>query len=424
MATVDFFNWTAPPVTGGPHTNTEILLTEDDFPAAMIDGGAQSIANGGGNFRAYTAADKITQLPLDVVRFVTGGTPDIRVWLTYPSFDTGSNIYIETDDAVTTQPAVGAAFGQHAVWSPDFHAASHDGLTDIVSGATILDDGSGASTTSPLGPCYAAVRGRYSDASIADVTSTFTYEFWTDVGSATGTFISRRDGSTHQTQSYIISGTYGCATTGLTNNNVGSSSAGWQHVVYTFPSATNASVYRGGAALTTGNDLVSISNQPTIPLRYGFRGNGGVGTVGAGIGANLAEMRVRKSVRSSAYYAMIYDNQSAVSSAWGTVGLLNGGGTPIKGVQFIWRNKSNIPEGNLTNISVAVYSQLLPGDFGTALEQSNTLSSAGNGLFKIDLDSTGVSMSDTVFVIAYDLDGTDHRNSQNFCGRLVVGDIQ
>ena len=41
------------------------LLTEDNFPAAAIDGGTTSILNGGGNLRCYTDDTKSTQLPID-----------------------------------------------------------------------------------------------------------------------------------------------------------------------------------------------------------------------------------------------------------------------------------------------------------------------------------------------------------------------
>ena len=138
-----------------PSSQTDFtwLATEDNFPTAAIDGGGTSIDNGGGNLRCYTDDTKATQLPIEVVSFVTGGTPSVQVWGLSGTLNVASTVYIEADEVATTQPAVGAAFGRNAVWV-DYLIVSHlniDGTT--TSGAYINStggsDGTGVSMSLP-----------------------------------------------------------------------------------------------------------------------------------------------------------------------------------------------------------------------------------------------------------------------------------
>lgn len=110
------------PTIAGSHTNFPVVLKTADFPAAAIDGGASSILNGGGNLRAYTDDTKATRLPVDIVRFVTGGSPDVEAHIRVPSAATGATIYIEADDVETVQPAVTNQYGRNAVWSECYAA--------------------------------------------------------------------------------------------------------------------------------------------------------------------------------------------------------------------------------------------------------------------------------------------------------------
>jgi len=118
---------TLPTITGS-HSDFSVLLVAGSFPTAAVNGGSSSIINGGGNLRAYTDDTTAVQLSLEIVRFVTGGSPDIQVWVKIPSAFTGATIYIEADSVATTQPAVGAAFGRNAVWS-GYESVLHDGST-------------------------------------------------------------------------------------------------------------------------------------------------------------------------------------------------------------------------------------------------------------------------------------------------------
>jgi len=93
-------------------------FTDADLGAAgdPIGGGANSIANGGGDMQIFSDTGTTTRLPIEVVTFVTGGSPDAQVWVRTPSYTSGDTITIGRDDTQTTQPAVGAAFGRNATW--------------------------------------------------------------------------------------------------------------------------------------------------------------------------------------------------------------------------------------------------------------------------------------------------------------------
>jgi hypothetical protein len=119
------FTYTLPTISG-THTDFPVVLKTADFPSAAVDGGASSLLNGGGDLRAYTDNTKTTRLPLDVVRLVTGGTPDCEVHVKVPSAATSSTIYLEADAIETAQPAVTDTFGRNAVWS-DYEAVWHLG---------------------------------------------------------------------------------------------------------------------------------------------------------------------------------------------------------------------------------------------------------------------------------------------------------
>ncbi|MCP5003440.1 MAG: hypothetical protein GY941_05730, partial [Planctomycetes bacterium] len=82
------FIYTLPTITGS-HSSYPILLKVADFPATSIDGTANAFANGGGDLVAYTSSAKTTQLPVEVVSFVSSGTPSAEVWVKIPTAATG-----------------------------------------------------------------------------------------------------------------------------------------------------------------------------------------------------------------------------------------------------------------------------------------------------------------------------------------------
>jgi hypothetical protein len=99
-------------------------LKTADFPATSIDGSTNAILNGGGNLRAYTSSAKTTQLPVEIVSFVSSGTPEAIVYVRMSSAFTGATLYIEADDTETSQPAATGTYGRNNVWQ-DYAAVLH-----------------------------------------------------------------------------------------------------------------------------------------------------------------------------------------------------------------------------------------------------------------------------------------------------------
>ena len=80
-------------------------FTDADLGVAgsPIDGGVNSIANGGGDMQVFSDTAATTRLPIEVVSFVTGGIPEAQVWVRTPSYTSGDTITIGRDDTQTIQ---------------------------------------------------------------------------------------------------------------------------------------------------------------------------------------------------------------------------------------------------------------------------------------------------------------------------------
>jgi hypothetical protein len=137
---------TVPTVTGSHNDFSAVIVcngARNDLPSGAYNG-ANEILNGGGNLRAYTDSSKTTQLPVEIVSFVTGASPQIEVWIKLPAGNpmvTAATIYIEADTVETAQPAVTNAYGRNAVWT-DFGAVWHlDSLIDSTGNGNDLTAG-------------------------------------------------------------------------------------------------------------------------------------------------------------------------------------------------------------------------------------------------------------------------------------------
>ncbi|MCF6216055.1 MAG: hypothetical protein L3J58_07765 [Emcibacter sp.] len=110
----------------GSNTDFPVLLTHDNFPTEMMDGGANSALNGGGDVRFSLDSAGTTQLPCEIVSFITGGTPSAEIHTKLPTLNTGADLtlYVWYKKAGEVQPAVTDPFGRNAVWA-DYEAAYH-----------------------------------------------------------------------------------------------------------------------------------------------------------------------------------------------------------------------------------------------------------------------------------------------------------
>ena len=116
------------PTISGTHTDFPVQIVEQMLPPTMVDGGANSIANGGGDLVAYSDIARTNQIPLEVVECVTGATPAVELWVKLPSASTGAIIVLEKSLTQTSQPAVTSTYGRNAVWS-DYRQVYHMGST-------------------------------------------------------------------------------------------------------------------------------------------------------------------------------------------------------------------------------------------------------------------------------------------------------
>jgi hypothetical protein len=144
---------TVPTVTGSHNDFSAVIVcngTRNDLPSGAYNG-ANEILNGGGNLRAYTDSSKTTQLPVEIVSFVTGASPQIEVWIKLPAGNpmvTSATIYIEADTVATAQPAFTNEFGRNAVWGDERHRYHTTGGID---GSLPDSTGSGLALTNSGG---------------------------------------------------------------------------------------------------------------------------------------------------------------------------------------------------------------------------------------------------------------------------------
>ena len=135
----------------GSVSNLTTVITEASFHTNAIDGGVNSILNGGGNLRCYTDATKDIQISIDIPigGFVTGATPSIQVWVLNPTLQDGDTVYIEADTVATAQPAFGGDFGRNATWVDSYiechleengtDSSGNSDLYELVGSATFVD---------------------------------------------------------------------------------------------------------------------------------------------------------------------------------------------------------------------------------------------------------------------------------------------
>ena len=156
MAIIAKFTRTLPAPTATISGGFVFLLsagwfTDSDTGTAgsPIDGGTNSMANGGGDIKIFSDTATTTQLPIQVVTFVTGGSHQCQVWVRTPSYTAGDTITIGKDGTQTTQPSVTSSFGRNAVWA-DFEAVIHANETST-NGVFVDSTGNGHDTTLTTG---------------------------------------------------------------------------------------------------------------------------------------------------------------------------------------------------------------------------------------------------------------------------------
>jgi hypothetical protein len=334
------FTRTLPTITGS-HTDLPVLLVAGSFPATAIDGGSNSIDNGGGNLRAYTDDTKATQLSIEIVSFVTGGVPNIQVWVKIPSAITGSTIYLEADGVATSQPAFTASFGRNSVWS-DYEAVIHANETGT-DGVFVDSTGKGHDTTLTTGATLPTVTtshpfgGAWPDMDTSQAMtltdsgpmlnfSDLTLSFWANFDSSVnsrGAFGSRYSGGdTNWVQ--MQTSRKASIKQGSGEDGAGDSAAhslGVNH--YVVAAFDDVSLVAYTDAIVTGSDISIFNlggvNTPTNrPYRIGtYHAN----AAGARLDGRIGVLKAKRSKSTADLITTEYANQSdpdnwGTSSAW------------------------------------------------------------------------------------------------------------
>jgi|GEM_PF-1781351 len=99
-----------------------VLITLDHLDDEVVDAGANSALNGGGDIRFSVDDAGLTLLPCEIVELVTSVTPSLRrcqIWVKIPTvyYNQNTDLYIWYNKAGETQPAVTSAYGRNAVFS-------------------------------------------------------------------------------------------------------------------------------------------------------------------------------------------------------------------------------------------------------------------------------------------------------------------
>lgn len=141
------------PVVAGSHDKFAAVIVcngvRNDLPVGAYDG-PNAILNGGGNCRAYANNSKAIRLPVEIVSFVTGASPQIEFWVSYLAGSpmvSAAELCIEADTIQTTQPAFTHEFGRNAVWNLVYKAVLHLNNTDYIDSTGNGHDGTLSGTT-------------------------------------------------------------------------------------------------------------------------------------------------------------------------------------------------------------------------------------------------------------------------------------
>lgn len=94
----------------------------------------------------------------------------------------------------------------------------------------------------------------------------------------------------------------------------------------------------------------------------------------------------------------------------------------VEGVSItLYQSDGTTPAANLTNIVALWWAAAAPS--GAPDIESATESTDGSGVFTLDLSAGALSVGQTGFLLLYDLDSVDHRDSLVFAGQEAVVDI-
>lgn len=352
---------TVPTVTGSHNDFSAVIIcngTRNDLPSGAFNG-ANEILNGGGNLRAYTDSSKTTQLPVEIVSFVTGASPQIEVWIKLPAGNpmvTAATIYIEADTVETAQPAVTNAYGRNAVWS-DYFGVFH--LQSLIDSTGLSNDLTSVTATARsagiIGGDYDVTgsgQHLYTDTVSVVEDDTFVMSQWVEIDASLplDSFIFGIANSGNAFDNYALHLTRQGSTlkVGVFDRTTSST----VDALFDIPSVSAGDrVYFSYSQSSTGTDAVAIHNGTTYTASS-TRHLQGTGFNRLSIGALLDsspetsinvftdEARLSKAgiARSQSFVETEYDNQISATTWYSNDGWADSGGTtPVsKDYSALW----------------------------------------------------------------------------------------
>ena len=269
----------------GSQSQFSWVITEDNFPPTAIDGGAQSILNGGGNLRCYTDSTKLIQLPIEIPAgsFVTGVSPSIVVWGLSGTLNVGGTVYIEADTVATAQPAPSNIYGSEKVWVNNVSTYHGNSLTDSAGNNNLTAYNSpSVDVAGRIGGAFefTASSSQYMDAStitgLSGVDATFIawIKLKTDTGAGQG-IISLRDDPANTASTYtqqrltvqdnvtgnpVRSQFRGDSGVNVTADTISATIGSWSMVSASFDTSVEVNTYVDGSNKITGTSATQSAN--------------------------------------------------------------------------------------------------------------------------------------------------------------------
>ncbi len=308
-------------------TDFTALLTEANLPVAvdeMFDAdGAHPAINGGGDLRASSDEAGSTQISLHVVSFVTNndpslGTAELHVKVPSVASATDTKIYLWSEKAGETQPAVGAAFGRNSVWAlAEVAVLMEDSVpVDSTGNHTLSLAGGLTSIDGPFGKANSfAGNDRLSnaDAALRDIPTTY---------DTTVSIISRRaayDGTTNTvmdwdgTDDLIVSPMDTLNGDGLRifwrdlggnfiNVNGETLANTWIWTDFTTRASNDHEAYTNGASVATATDTGTAGPFSTFDI-------GGRGATANDFDGDIAQVIVWKTARTADWLTTLHNSQ-------------------------------------------------------------------------------------------------------------------
>lgn len=243
-------------------TDFIVRVTLDHLDAEIVDAGANSALNGGGDLRFSSDSAGVTQLACEVVSFVTNASAPSReceVYVKVPSVSSSvdTTFYIWYDATGETQPAVSDTYGRNAVWSDRTGVYNFSSLNDSTGSNDLTLSGSaaisgGELTTGSGDSAYA------SDANQLEGQSSFSYH----VVCNTGTMTQTGTDSPHR----FFDKNGGVMAAGLTSSNFRTWNQSWTNISFTAGNSTDVDIWvtADGTDYSLYNDgsLVNTATQP------------------------------------------------------------------------------------------------------------------------------------------------------------------